>query len=80
MVDQAARKLLVEAAMIVEEFGEGRAPTYDGGTLERVLAQDLAHCTLGDGERAPPIVTAAAYGAESLVSLMLEPAARTRRG
>ena len=71
-VDQAARKLLVEAAMTVEEYGAGRAPAYDAEAVERVLAEDPMQCTLGDGDQAPPIVIAAAYGAQSLVSLMIE--------
>ena len=71
-VDQAARKLLVEAAMTVEEYGAGRAPAYDAKTVGRVLAEGPAQCTLSDGDQAPPIVTAAAYGAQSLVSSMIE--------
>ena len=71
-VDQAARKLLVEAAMTVQKYpGEGGAPDYNEEAVERALTKDPAQCTLADGDRAPPIVTAAAYGAGLLVSSML---------
>lgn len=77
-VDPVIRKVLVEAAMKVKEdsFNSRRdAPRcvedYDAEAVERMLAEDPVQCTLRDGDAAPPIVTAAAYGAEALVASMI---------
>jgi hypothetical protein len=78
-VDPATRKVLVEAAMSGEVVPyrkepnamDGWAPAYDTEAVERMLAEDPAQCTLRDGDAAPPVVTAAAYGVEALVASMI---------
>ena len=76
-VDPVIRKVLVEAAMKVKEGRDSRrdAPRcvedYDVEAVERMLAEDPVQCTLRDGDAPPPIVTAAAYGAEALVASMI---------